>query len=409
MSEGRAGASDWLLRIGLYGFVIGCFQGIAITQSALILGLLVWAARSRWGKKADGPPRDIRSGGRFVTPVDLAFLLWLGSGIISTVFAVDPLASLDKLRKIFMIGVVYLFAFNLNSEERLERVVLALLLSASVASVIGIADYLSHPWGVDGRTRGTLGHYMTMGGLLMFAAGLSVSLAFFAGARGWRRWFLWFSALSTTVCLAVTFTRSAWIGFIVALITIFAVRKRILLAVLPILLVAFFFLAPEGFQSRITSIADPDHPANVERVHMWRAGLEIFRDHPVAGVGLMDQSELYEQYRAREARESHGHFHNIFIQVAAARGIIGLAVFLFLLSAMGLATRRGIRAGRELSSFAEALAIGGFGSYLGFIAGGFFEWNFGDSEVIMLVFFLVGVAIALTRLSGGARSHPRER
>ena len=114
MSDGRPGVSDLLLRVGLYGFVIGCFQGIAITQSALILGMLVWAVKARTGRALAPPEEGARSGSRLFTPVDLAFLFWLGSGIISTVFAVDPLASLDKLRKIFMIGVVYLFAFNLN-------------------------------------------------------------------------------------------------------------------------------------------------------------------------------------------------------------------------------------------------------------------------------------------------------
>ncbi len=409
MSSGRNGVGEWLIRICLYGFVIGCYQGIAITQSALILGLLVWAARYTWGKRTDVHPGNVRSAGCFVTPVDLAFLFWLGSGIISTVFAVDPLASLDKLRKIFMIGVVYLFAFHLDGEERTERIVLALLASASVASVIGVADYISHPWGVGGRTRGTLGHYMTMGGLLMFAAGISVSLALFARARGWRAWFLRFSALSTTACLAVTFTRSAWIGFIVALATVFAFKRRLLLALLPVALGLFFIVAPPGFQSRITSIFEPAHPANVERVHLWKAGLAIFRDHPVAGVGLMDQSKLYERYRSADARESHGHFHNIFIQVAAARGVIGLASFVYLLWAMGAAIRRAIPAGRRISPFAEALSVGAFGVYLGFIAAGFFEWNFGDSEIIMLVYFLVGACIALTRISGGARPHPREQ
>ncbi len=408
MSEGRTGVSDWLLRIGLYGFVIGCFQGIAVTQSALILGLLVWAARSRSGGGAAVRARqDLRSRGALVTPVDLAFLFWLASGIISTVFAVDPLASLDKLRKIFMIGVVYLFAFNLEGERRTERVVFALLLSASVASLVGIADYLSHPWGVDGRTRGTLGHYMTMGGLLMFAAGLSVSLALFAGARGWRRWFLWGSALSTTGCLAVTFTRSAWIGFVVALATMFTIKRRAFLVVLGVVLLVVFTAAPAGFRDRITSIFDPDHPANVERVHLWKTGLGIFKDHPVVGVGLMDQSDLYERDWVPNARKKHGHFHNIFIQVMAARGAIGLAAFLYLLWAMGAVIRRGIRAGRSVSSFAEALAVGAFGCYVGFLASGLFEWNFGDSEVIMVVYFLVGLAIALDRFNGDARSRPR--
>lgn len=396
--------SDLILRVGLYGFVIGCFQGIAIAQTALLLGLAVWALRTRvMGGAEPRIGRSLPSWPRLVTPVDLAFLFWLASGIISTVFAQDPLASLDKLRKIFMIGVVYLFAFNLTSGTRVERVVLTLLFSASVASIVGVADYLSHPLGLDGRTRGTMGHYMTMGGLLMIAAGVSVSLAFFSGSGGWRRVFLWSSAALTTVCLALTFTRSAWIGFIVALGVVFAIRKPVLLVALVVAVVLLCVLAPAEFQDRITSIVDLKHERNVERVYMWRAGIEIFKDHPLVGVGLMDLSEIYDQYRPPEAREDHGHFHNIFIQVAAARGAVGLAAFLYLLWAMGAAIWRGFRLAREESPFAEALTLGAFGAYLGFIVSGLFEWNFGDSEVIMLVYFLVGIGIASARLSDGAR------
>jgi O-antigen ligase len=203
----------------------------------------------------------------------------------------------------------------------------------------------------------------------------------------------------TTVCLALTFTRSAWIGFVVALGVVFAVRKRVLLSVLVAALVLVYVLAPAGFQDRITSIVDLKHERNVERVYMWKAGFEIFKDHPLVGVGLMDLSEIYDRYRPPEAREDHGHFHNIFIQVAAARGAVGLVAFFYLLWAMGAAIWRGFRLSREESPFAGALALGAFGAYLGFIVSGLFEWNFGDSEVIMLVYFLVGIGIASTRLS----------
>jgi len=404
MSNPRASLADLVLRFSLYAFAIGSFQGIAITQSALILGLVVWGVDARLRRRSPTMVADGEvTGWRLTTPVDLAFLLWLGSGIVSTVFAVDPLASLDKLRKIFMIGTVYLFAFRLGTWARTERVVFALLLSASVASIVGVVDYLGHPYGLDGRTRGTMGHYMTMGGLLMLAASVSVALALFGRTGGWRRPFLWFSAAATTLCLVLTFTRSAWVGFLVAVVTLLGLKKRWLVVPLAAALVVLYLGASPGFQDRMSSIVDPGHRANVERVHMWRAGLEIFRDHPLVGVGLMDMAEVYDEYRPPDARERHGHFHNVFVQVAAARGAVGLVAFLYLLWAMGNAIWRGLRAARSISPTAHALGAGAYGAYLGFVVSGLFEWNFGDSEVIMVVYFLVGVGIALERISGNAR------
>ena len=46
----------------------------------------------------------------------------------------------------------------------------------------------------------------------------------------------------------------------------------------------------------------------------------------------------------------------------------------------------------------KGVVLGSLAGYTGFLVNGLFEWNFGDSEVIMLVWLLTGLALATERL-----------
>jgi hypothetical protein len=50
-----------------------------------------------------------------------------------------------------------------------------------------------------------------------------------------------------------------------------------------------------------------------------------------------------------------------------------------------------------------SLATGCFAAYLGFQVNGLFEWNFGDHEIAVLLWFTVGLALVSHKL---AASHP---
>ena len=126
---------------------------------------------------------------------------------------------------------------------------------------------------------------------------------------------------------------------------------------------------------------------------MWRTALRIARDHPWTGVGLMDMKPLF----ARHADPAytgviHGHFHSNFLQMLAAAGAIGLAAFLLFLAAIARALVRAFRTAHD--PLGRAIAIGGLAAFAGFLVEGLFEWNFGDAEVVTLLYALVGMALA---------------
>jgi O-antigen ligase len=214
-------------------------------------------------------------------------------------------------------------------------------------------------------------------------------------ARG-ARWRIgaWLGAALGFAALAATFTRSAWIGVAVALATMLAVARPRWLPVFAGALALLVVFAPAHYRDRLWSSFDPSHPNNIERRHMWEAGGRMFRDHPVTGVGLMDLHQIYERYKDPAAREPAGHLHSDFVQIAATMGIVGLIAFAFLYGGLFRAASAGVREQVRRGGIAAGLRLGVSAALIGFLMAGFFEWNFGDEELLDLLYPLVGLAWA---------------
>jgi O-antigen ligase len=111
----------------------------------------------------------------------------------------------------------------------------------------------------------------------------------------------------------------------------------------------------------------------------------MVREHPLTGVGPNMVQEVYDQYRDEGALEATtAHLHNVPLQIAAERGVPALAVWLWF---MVVAVRGLVQ--RLTDPPARALAAAGLAAVAGLFAAGLFEYNFGDSEVLMLFLILL--------------------
>jgi O-antigen ligase len=87
------------------------------------------------------------------------------------------------------------------------------------------------------------------------------------------------------------------------------------------------------------------------------------------------------------------------LQIAAERGIPALAIWLSFLGALTVGLVRSFRAGRQ-----RFLAAAGLAAVVSMIAAGFFEYNFGDSEFLMLFLIIVTLPFAADRLPSSLKS-----
>lgn len=77
--------------------------------------------------------------------------------------------------------------------------------------------------------------------------------------------------------------------------------------------------------------------STAERLAHWIAGINMFLDHPLTGVGIGNYGTAYGPYHVTIFVNSLDHAHNYYINTAAETGIIGLTTFVLFLLAMFIA------------------------------------------------------------------------
>ena len=134
---------------------------------------------------------------------------------------------------------------------------------------------------------------------------------------------------------------------------------------------------------------------------MWSSGLHMIRDHPWTGVGMGAMAQVYQQYRDPQSPIAPGrrlgHLHNNVIHIAAERGLLGLAFWLWIWVAYFYHAWLIYRDLGPAQASAKALVIGSLASVVAFHVEGLFEHTFGNSMVITLTYFLMALPFVVQR------------
>jgi O-antigen ligase len=317
----RSAATALLLPLCLLPYAVRVGGVYVSVSDVLVVGLaccLAFAVAA--GFEPHRPPNPL------LAPA-LAFVAWT---MASAVWAESPAkAMVDAIQRLeFTVFGVALMA-ALPTDGRHARRALAWL--AAGAALLGIATvvvgvleqrYLGvYPFGIHKNAAGSMISYGLLAAIGLRLAGLR--------RRGHGRW-LAAAGMVTVAGLVVTGSRGAWVGALVALATVVAVRRPQLVwpvASITVVAVTLFLLVlpPEtlgenlGFQQRYST-------ASV-RAQTWTEGIETIAEHPLLGVG---------------AGNFVAHFNGVSFQVDpnnlllltwAETGLPGLALLVWFLGA----------------------------------------------------------------------------
>jgi O-antigen ligase len=98
-----------------------------------------------------------------------------------------------------------------------------------------------------------------------------------------------------------------------------------------------------------------------------------------------------------QGRQPWGHLHSTPLQIAFERGVPTLLVWLAWLFVYARTLRRMLKRGALENWVERGLALGALGGLVGFVAGGLVHYNFGDSEVVMVFYFVMGLTLVAER------------
>jgi O-antigen ligase len=328
-------------------------------------------------------------------------VIYAGLTLVSALFSADRAASLTDCKQLVLFAIVPMTA-SLARGDRAMRVVDVVIAVGGAAALVGIVQWAMLGYeDLTNRPRGLLSHYMTFSGLLMLVTCAAVARVLFHG-----RDIVWpaVAVPALLVALAATLTRNAWLGTAAAIVLLFALRNWRLLIVLPVAAAVLLVVAPGQIRSRAASIGDMNDPTTRDRYAMLEIGREIIADDPLTGVGPDQIKKVYAQYRPPYAvNPTNPHLHNVPLQIAAERGLPALAAWLWFIAAATVgvirqlrqprdAQRRGGPAGHPRGAF--ALAATALAAIIAMLTAGLFEYNFGDSEFLMLFLGLITLPFA---------------
>jgi O-antigen ligase len=391
---------DRWISFALIAAVVSSILSIVVSEVCFGIAILLWVADC-WQS------REFRLRIPPFTPFLLAFFAGV---LIAIAFSYDVGASLPYLKKFIKFFYVFLIFTYLN-QERVEFALKAMFGVLGISAVYGILQYF-WLWDVDllNRIEGFMGHWMTFSGQLMLG---SVALAGYLllyrlpsvstpqEASEGRKGSLWeilpIGAWSMLLALfffvlILTQTRNAWLGTLVGLaVLLWAYRVRWLVAGMVLLLVVFLAL-PSGFKERFYSSFDPTDTTTRIRIELFLTGTNMIAAHPWTGLGPSMVSRHYDEYNGTDEFPSwiYQHLHNNFLHIASEMGVITLLIWVALWGRL-LWDFLGFARDQGSNRFSSCVAMSGVGVLAAFLSAGLFEYNFGDSEILILLLFLITI------------------
>jgi O-antigen ligase len=315
------------------------------------------------------------------------FLLYILFSFISTLFSIDRLNSLKDNKEFFIFLLIPIYLLVIGPGKRPQVSLFTVLASAAASALLGIGITIVKGISLDFRLKGLTSHWMTYSGLLMMVFIFFFVYLFYEKKKKTKI----IISVSLAIILAavlLSLTRSMWVGIFVSLaIFIIYYKPRVLYLAVPALIIIILVL-PASVKNRIVSTFDINNATNKDRFYMVTTGIDIFKDHPLTGVGPDNIKNVYDRYKPPEAELSNPHLHNNFLHVLAERGILALlcliAAFVFIIIQL-------IKKIKNSTGLEKTIAAGALFVFIGFLVSGMFEYNFGDSEIKFLLFYFLGI------------------
>lgn len=284
--------------------------------------------------------------GRIALPKDrttltlTAFLVAMSLSVFTSYEATETVNSCVSFLKIMIF--YYLIVSLIDTRKRLIQFLVVFAIMIAYIGADAFQGYLTgdyiHRMNMDRLTGSTSagGDPNTLATTLLTAVPLFVVLGFYF--RNWPvKMAFFFMGLGMVALVTITGSR----GSIVALAGItfggilLTQRKVLVLLIVISLGIGGWFLLPAQYQARyagLLEISDDLDEASSGRWTIWQHGVEMFLRRPLFGVGA--GAFVWANRSGDFGPPNSLQPHNLFIQIAATTGIIGLAVWLAFLASL---------------------------------------------------------------------------
>jgi O-antigen ligase len=329
------------------------------------------------------------------SPLDWPVVLFAGATVLSLVTVLAPGADPDNLLVALLKAAGGFLLYFLAVQSLEDRRDLWLVLGAVVATglVQAVATIIPVLAGTEHlssmmRASGTTIHANLFAGYLL----LIIPLVIVAAVTLRRRWTRPVAAAATIIygaALVATLSRSGLLGLVAGAVTLTVLlpeKRKQIGALAGALLIASFLAGMVGpFADRLAE-AGANATSLDGRLLIWGPAVQIFADHFVLGIGVGNFAHVIGD-------RSLSHAHNLFLNIAAERGVLGLAAFGIVIAALFRTLATAFR--RTAGTASRVLSAGLIASFVGFFAHSLFDATYYDYKILLLFWLLVGVSASL--------------
>lgn len=358
------------------------------------------------------------------TPLFIPIVIFLVICMLSVFEAENKMIAVKETLQFAGLFLIYYLIFHFikdKDRDYINNILIILISGGIMVSIIGLYQYrfISEPFHFrinEARLRAyaTFGQPNAFGSYLIGLAPLSIGFYISNNSSKWR-----FAAIVSlfiiSLAIFATFSRGSWIGLILGIGIMLAItpkqvfRISLLMPFLTLLLAAGIISGDVYLVSQrnrtLSSIPFQRTFSDTQRFLLAKSAVAMTLDHPINGVGIGNYSVLLPYYASDELLESaqmdydqkSGKWfvnrnkkidieivHNMFLQISAEMGLLGLAAFLWLLYAYYKASLRLVRTSSNDKE--KVIRAGLVGSATAVLGSGIFGWPFshGVQEILIL-------------------------
>lgn len=362
-----------------------CSSSIAVSQIILFICGIFWVIGILFYKNIFKFRRS---------SIDLWLISYIIISLIAIIFSFNFKISLSHLKQLSLFLIFFFGIQVLTDIKKVRFYINIFILGGIVNCFYALFRYIYFSeGGLEKRLHGFINSWMTFSGFMMIILLLLIAKLIWQRNLKYRGLYMLLVVIFFATIL-LTLTRSSWIGLFCGIIVLTYFHSRKLLISVIILaiisgIIAYPFL-PKALSNRFRSIFDLNDTTNKERIYMMRIAINIIKKHPLLGLGPgMLQQELPEYVsEGIDKNWNIPHLHNNILQNAVDKGLVGLFAWL----SMYIKWLFDSFAGFYRKEYKDIeLAAGSIAAIIAFLVAGLFEYNFGDSEILMIILFIMAI------------------
>jgi O-antigen ligase len=343
---------------------------------------------------------------------DFSALIFMTFVFFGGIYSVDS-SSFEKMCVFVCFMAAYFVVKNtLGSPVLVRRCIYALITSSVVVSLIGLyqnffGTFTANAWldkemfsEIDGRVVSTFQNPNVLGEYIILI--FPLILAMMASAKRKNEKFaFFFAAVVNCACLVFTWSRGAWLGFLLSLIVFFAVSNKHFLTAgilsIPVFGIVLYFAMDTAIVNRFTNITDS---SSSYRFNIWRGVIRMLDSIGLHGIGIGEGAfrMIYPGY-ALSGIEAAPHSHNLFLQILVETGIFSLIaflVFLFFYTPCSLCFCK-----EAYNRANKLICLGFFSGTLAFLVQGLTDYVWYNYRIFLLFWMVIGLGLAHIRTARG--------